>query len=94
MSNMLLPIVSLSPSSVVMLSDSYKQVLPKRPRGQLAALLDAILVNNIHCQANAWKTQKTDDVFGKQHLYFEICFDPPRWSRVFCASLSKNKKQN
>lgn len=58
-------LVSLSPSTVVMLNDSQKWVQPTRPRGQLAALLYAILMNNIYCQANARKTQKTDDVCGK-----------------------------
>lgn len=58
-------LVSLSPSTVVMLNDSQRWVLPRRPRGQLAALLYAILMNNIYCQANAWKTHKTDDVGGK-----------------------------
>lgn len=48
-----------------MLNESQKWVLPTRPRGQLAALLYAILMNNIYCQANAWETQKTDDVCGK-----------------------------
>lgn len=71
-------LVSVSPSTVVMLNDSQKWVLPTRPQGQLAALLHDILMNNIYCQANTvdrW-------CLWKNSIYsLGICFDPPRWSR-------------
>lgn len=99
-------LVALSPSRVASetfilstLSDSFMQVLPKRPRGQLTALLDACLRlathtthTHIYCQPKTWNTQAMISLKNNTSA-IEICLT--LWDHLIpSVAPSQNKEKN